>query len=109
MGISPNLDRRLLYRSGAAGSHTHLGRAGDRFHWDEKQQNPQDRLRQVLGGLGEVLEKQQPEGESLEEALAAGGESRQAGLPCRGGAGACTGPVSGLVCTEQHSKAAIVE
>lgn len=56
-----------------------------------------------------MLEKWQPEGESLEESLAAGGEGKQAGLPCRGGAGACTGLVSGLVCTEQPSKAAIVE
>lgn len=58
---------------------------------------------------GKVQEKWQPEGESLKEPVAAGGENKQAGLPCRGGAGACTGPVSGLVCTEQHSKAAIVE
>ena len=58
---------------------------------------------------GRSAGKWQPEGKSLEEPLAAGRESEQAGLPCRGGAGACTGLVSGLVGTEEHSKAAIVE
>lgn len=44
---------------------------------------------------------------------AGGGSSsrrgEQAALACRAGAGACTGPVSGLVGTEEPSEAAIVE
>lgn len=44
---------------------------------------------------------------------AGGGSSsrrgEQAALACRAGAGACTGPVLGLVGTEELSEAAIVE
>lgn len=58
---------------------------------------------------GRSAGKWQPEGKGLEEPEAAGGEHKQAGLPCRGGAGASAGLVSGLVGTEEPSKAAIVE
>lgn len=109
----PDLARRLLQGAGAAGEQgqtraweglgeTFTGMRNTRVHnaWARFVEDFQ---------AGRSAGIQQLEGKSLEEPLAAGGESKQAGLPRRGGAGACTGPVSGLVGTEQHSKAAIVE
>jgi len=109
-----NLAGRLFQGAGAAGEqgHTHAweglgaafaGMRNTKVHKTAWAGFPEDFQ------AGRSAGKWQPEGKCLEEPLAAGGESKQAGLPCRGGVGACTGPVSGLVGTEEQSKAAIVE
>lgn len=54
MGISPNLDGRLLEGSGATESHTCLGRAGSRFQCDEKQQKS---IRQAGPGSWRILKQ----------------------------------------------------